>query len=250
MRKHLVTTCLFLLNSLPAWAEPGTIAVSPGQPTSVIESARIESDRANTYAITVGGDQDGRLRFEVRPHHRSVSPDLRLFDADGGTIMQAYGGEGGKVLRADVVITPGTYTLEVANSYGNAQDKPYRLETSFAPANDRYERNDTFETAKPLALGQPAAFNLLKYGPDGDVDYFLVEHKGGVLVADITPLQNVSPVVTVYNAAREEVGAEYAGGGGALHGEWELPAGKYYLKVTDSYSENVLGTLNLTVTAK
>jgi hypothetical protein len=83
------------------WAEASVITLSPGHRSLVINSERLPRP---IYAVTILGEKDGMLDFELRPADRTMHPHLKLSDSDGGNQSEAWADEDGKVTRMTLPI--------------------------------------------------------------------------------------------------------------------------------------------------
>lgn len=243
-RLALLVTSLLLV-APAALAEGGSIVLAPNRPEAVVDCSRIQGRSPNVYEITIGGNADGLLALELKPHDRTMHPNFRLADADGGTVGEAFAEDDGMVTRLETAIGPGTYTLEVNDTHGVTRQSPYRLISRFQPVSDRYEPNDALGQAKLLPPGEYAQITLFRYKAT-DRDAFAFRHTGGTLHVEATPASNIRPNVTVVNAHREEVGAGFAANpGAALTYDVYLPAGIYVLIFSDGDATNLPHPINV-----
>lgn len=191
-------------------------------------------------AVTV--DQPGMLELEATRSPSNLDIAFRVLDGERNIIMNWLTAprKGGQNYAFADFARPGTYFVEVRD--GSNDDRsidPFKLNTTFTPAPDQYEPNDSLSAARNLTPGGETAFTIL---PLGDHDWFRVSvDTPGELAIDIDEgPKDLDIHVRVLDADRNIVlnwVAPYAPGG-LTEAIADLPrAGTYFLDIADGSSD-------------
>lgn len=131
----------------------------------------------------------------------------------------------------------GTYYFQVAENYNDAET-PYSLQFRFTAVADPGENNDVFSKAIPIQPGTPIQAYIF---PLGDTDWYVFDMPGRarlhVLVTDVP--KEMEMAIRIYNAdagvVHDWYAAPHPGENTENTYDFKEP-GRYYLQVSDSYS--------------
>lgn len=120
----------------------------------------------------VDAARQGQLTVSFPASPAAIDMAFRVLDATGKEVRGWQASpEAGKPYSAWVDIkSPGTYVIEVRDSYNNARSAdPYAIKLALHATSDPAEPNDTAQDATPIAPGERISANIL---PIGDADYY------------------------------------------------------------------------------
>lgn len=195
---------------------------------------------ADWYRIEVG--RPGELQVEAREVPDTLDVTFRVFDPDHNDMTGWIPAprKGGVTSGFTDLKRPGTYFVEVRDSYNDAGDvRPFQLATTFTPAVDTFEPNDTAAQATALRPDGAVALNIL---PKGDADWFKVdvEEPGELYVTVDDGPKSLDITFRVFDADRKDLTGwipAYAKGG-LTDGRVDLAApGAYFIEVRDAYND-------------
>lgn len=130
-----------------------------------------ESGDVDDYTITF--DEYSLVTAEVIWYERLANMTLKIVDADGQTVAPLGKMTGPGYRRRDAEVPPGTYTVRLTSTGSTA----YRLTVNPLPwpvKPDRFEPNDTFDTATRLRFRRTPLDSIAGNGP-GTLDLTLHE---------------------------------------------------------------------------
>ena len=156
--------------------------LDPAEPNDEIASATpLSFDKSLSASILPMGDADfykvdaarqGQLTVSFPASPAAIDMAFRVLDATGKEVRGWQASpEAGKPYSAWVDIkSPGTYVIEVRDSYNNARSAdPYAIKLALHATSDPAEPNDTAQDATPIAPGERISASIL---PIGDADYY------------------------------------------------------------------------------
>ena len=173
--------------------------------------------------------------------NEKLGPKLAFFDANRKRMHRDHGGQG-ETVKGWLVAQAGTVVyLRVQQTYVDEGKIAVTLETK--PVEDKYEPNDTRETAKPLGDGVEAFMYTAANNNAAGTDWYTFEttKRGSVnLVVDAS--EDVGIKAVVYDANRKRVSRKQ--GGRSERFEWSFKnkaAGKFYIELKSVYRQSVGG---------
>ncbi len=199
-----------------------------------------QTDTVDWYYTDV--PYSGNLSISVWVSSQSVAP-LAVTVYSGDRITSYYPSSGHSL---NVPVVQGRAFVKVERG-GGAGSVSYHLTSRFHIAADRYENNDQRDTARPLPPGNRVGIRANFHRP-GDVDWFSYYVRGpGKLAVTVTPdTYRMDPVL--YIAKEQGTGIEIDNNSSMPNREQanlEVTTGKYYLRVTDYWGNEVSGEYQL-----
>ena len=168
MKRTLLVLSLFLLSSLPAFAQGTSIGTAEAIATTQMKNATINDQSTNHY-FKVTTTTDGYLRFLISSSS-SIDVDVMLYDTDGVSSL-TKDEKTGTASEVFCFVKPGTYFLRVYRSTGTTGS--YTIFPTFSSptrATDG-EPNETPATAVALSPTATSTGHLGYYGTGkGDAD--------------------------------------------------------------------------------
>src|SRR3989304_2983697 len=113
MKRTLLVLSLFLLSSLPAFAQGTSIGTAEAIATTQMKNATINDQSTNHY-FKVTTTTDGYLRFLISSSS-SIDVDVMLYDTDGVSSL-TKDEKTGTASEVFYFVKPGTYFLRVYRS--------------------------------------------------------------------------------------------------------------------------------------
>ena len=230
-----------------------TVAFTPVsmdfEPNNKLEEAKeIELDKTYELALFPDGDRDyfkldvpepahGIVSLTVSNTQGDLNPSIRVMDKEQSTLASQYAREPGRDNRLLFhVTTPGVRYIHVQSSERSSM--PYTLRVAYEPTKDPAEPNDSLESAKPLALGEPKQAWAF---PMRDADFYQLEiPKPGI--GELRVLlrggdDNFAPYLTLFGPDGKQIDSESRNPGLEMHYIRELTApGTHSLRVQDHRS--------------
>jgi hypothetical protein len=218
--------------------EPNNIfgAAAPVNPGSRWLSTILPQGDADWYRLRF--DQHGELQVKVSNVPPELDIALRLWDADKRTLSNWHaplkpGGDTDAVID---IPRPGSYVLEVRDGRDDARSvQPFTTAVAFTPSVDRFEPNNGFGSASPLAIGETVQATIL---PATDSDWYRVDvdEQGELKVAVTGVPENLDISCRVWNSDLQTITNWFAPlkAGGDTEGTIDLPErGGYVIEIRD-----------------
>ncbi len=174
--------------------------------------------------------------------------EMNFFDTTQNLLDDESAASGDPARIYQRVCEPGTYYIQIKDSWGNdTSPEPYNLTITF-DTQDVYECNNTFAEANSIAIGETVQGQI---AGEGDEDFFKVEvDRAGVLVANVNDVpSNIRMRIDIYNEGQEQIeyNTEQEGVPVELITQVCDP-GIYFFKISSVYNNDVSVDLyNLTI---
>jgi hypothetical protein len=193
------------------------------------------------YKFTLSSAGKVTLNFQ-HPLVNNGSWEVRIIDTNNNELQYFTSGSteinfSGNNLR----LPAGTYYVKVNDSYYNNTDYSFNVNYTAEGSSFEKEFNDSLTSANTISLNTSYTGNMQNYS---DVDYykFTLSSAGKVTLNFQHPLvNNGSWEVRILNANNYELQSNYWNST-TINGDastLSLPAGTYYVKVNDSYYNNI-----------
>ncbi|MBX3574791.1 MAG: caspase family protein [Mesorhizobium sp.] len=248
----------------PAWADTAAVAPAPDwKPAPAVPVAEAAANdnfgqaqpiplAADISAtISQNGDADwfsftvpiaGELRLSVDPAPAALDLVARVWNADKQVVVdwQSAPRPGGALDGRYPLPRPGTYFVELADSYNDASSPDvFVVKAEFTPADDPYEPNGTIGSASPIP---PTATFRPAIWPRGDADWFKlwVGEPGLLAVRAANVPENLDVAIRLWTldgaVVKDWQVPPRPGGDTVLEAELPEP-GIYAIEMADSYSD-------------
>lgn len=227
--------------SLDAYEPNETIgAAKPLTPGGEIQFTMLPLNDADWFRVTV--DQPGELKVAIDEGPENLDITYRVVNPDWtelATWVAAYR-KGGLTEGSVDLPRPGTYYIEVRDSYNDARSiEPATLKTEFTPTLGSNEPNNAYGEATPVDIEGETIAHILPVN-DGDWHVFYAEKPGTLDVAITGVPAELDIAFRVLDADRNEVQSwvNAPRPGGDTTGSVSLPhTGWYWMEIRDSYND-------------
>ncbi|MDV2886346.1 S-layer homology domain-containing protein [Alkalihalophilus pseudofirmus] len=226
-----------------------TLASWEAEPNNTIQQANpISANGEYSGVISSSSDVDffgftvnepGNLTISM-PNNVDSSWYITLYNSSGAQLNWTYTDRGQFVSgdkKDEIGLSPGTYYISVGNSY-NAINIPYIFKLKFDKKGlFEQEPNDSVQTATPFSLNNEYRGNL---NSSADEDYYRFSlNEPGNITMSMPNDPNSAWYIYLYNSSGKELTYFNTKRGqfvtGSTSDEIGLPAGTYYIRVSDSY---------------
>lgn len=204
----------------------------------------------DVFAFTTPATYRDWIHVEVRNLSTTLEPKIALYNADKAQVASIENTTQGGDVSYDFVASPATaFSVRVSAYYGT-NTGVYALTVSPKKAYDAHEPNDDILHAQRIEEGTAVKAGIMdKY----DADVFSIAGGAEARAMKVTVANcstGLHPKVTVYNAAKAEIGStQNTTPGGDVTYAFKAPKGPVYVRVGDYY-QGGSGDYTLTIAAE